>query len=321
MGRYIKGREMKGLASRILVFAMASVCMLMFDTLAFAAEYYAAPNGTSNGKGTIALPWDIATALQSSKVRGGDTVWLRGGTYGTGGPLVYECSLSGRNDSQPVIVRQYRDEHAQVNGAITVSGSNVWFWGFELTNLNPQRAVSNIDTERPRGIVISAKSVGVKIINMAIHDVGRGGVGGGGNNFEVYGTLFWGNGIDDGSGFRGDAMYVNLWHQPPAPGVTNVIRDNIAFRNFYAGFKVYSEWQDVYMTGTTSRVTSPSTTAPVPLNTKPRVIFSYARKKLVHRFGGCAWWTITPIGHPTAPILTTQSLDASRLRARSAKMP
>lgn len=240
---------MKGVLGRFLLLATATAFLLTSNVLASATDYYASPNGTSNGKGTIASPWDIVTALQSSRVKGGDTVWLRGGTYGTGGSLIYECTLTGRSESQPIIVRQYRGERAQLNGALNVTGSHVWFWGFELTNSSPQRAVSNIDTERPRGIVISAKSVGVKVINMAIHDVGRAGVGGGGNNYEVYGTLFWGNGIDDGREFRGDAIYVNLWHQPPQAGVTNRIRDNIGFRNFYSGFKVYTEWADVYIDG------------------------------------------------------------------------
>ncbi|HWR36961.1 MAG TPA: hypothetical protein VN622_13955 [Clostridia bacterium] len=232
------------------IVAFACLALGLMVQPAHAADYYISPDGKPGGTGTIDSPWDIVTGLRKTgTVKSGDTVWLRGGTYGTGGPLVYSCTLSG-GPSAPVVIREQRGEHAKVNGTINVSGSYIWLWGFELTNSSPQRTVVNIDNERPRGILIAAASVGVKVINMVIHDVGRAGIAGGGNNFEIYGSLFWGNGIYDGKvGPRGDATYLNLWHRSPDAGATNVVRDNIAFRNFYSGFKVYTEWPDVYIDG------------------------------------------------------------------------
>src|SRR5690242_1169364 len=47
-----------------------------------AAEFYAAPNGSSAGTGSIGSPWDLQTALNGpANVQPGDTIWLRGGTY------------------------------------------------------------------------------------------------------------------------------------------------------------------------------------------------------------------------------------------------
>ena len=47
-----------------------------------ATTYYAAPNGSSSGDGSISRPWDLRTALnQPSSLRPGDTILLRGGTY------------------------------------------------------------------------------------------------------------------------------------------------------------------------------------------------------------------------------------------------
>src|SRR4051794_19137990 len=49
------------------------------------AGWYAAPNGSATGQGTINSPWDLATAVKggpnSASVQPGDTIWVRGGTY------------------------------------------------------------------------------------------------------------------------------------------------------------------------------------------------------------------------------------------------
>jgi hypothetical protein len=232
----------------LTVVCLALVCV--FVQSAKATDYYIAPNGSSTGTGTINSPWSISSGLQkTSVVKGGDTIWLRGGTYGTGGSLVYSATVKGSSSTAPVIIRQYPGEHARVNAAISARGSYVWFWGFELTNTSTDRNVVDINTERPRGLLIGTSSTGVKVINMVIHDVGRAGVGGGTNNFEIYGTLLWGNGIYDTTGLRGDATYLNLWQATPSATAVNALRDNIAFRNFYAGFKMYTEWSDVYVEG------------------------------------------------------------------------
>lgn len=218
--------------------------------VAHATDYYISPSGKSTNSGTISAPWDIVSGLQkTSVVKPGDTIWLRGGTYGTGGKLVYTVSVKG-SSSAPVTIRQYKGEHAKVNAALRISGAYVWVWGFEVTNTSTTRNVTDINADRPRGILICTACTGVKVINMEIHDVGRAGVGGGTNTFEVYGSLFWGNGIYDSTGtIRGDATYLNLWQATPDPAAVNLVRDNIAFRNLYSGFKVYTEWSDVYVEG------------------------------------------------------------------------
>jgi len=65
---------------------------LLFALIAFsiglkASEWYAAPNATTNGNGSITNPWDLATAIGDNTypsspnrvVHPGDTIWLRGG--------------------------------------------------------------------------------------------------------------------------------------------------------------------------------------------------------------------------------------------------
>src|SRR3954462_5311802 len=86
------------------------------------ANYYAAPNGTSTGDGSIGRPWSLATALsRSTTIKPGSTLWLRGGTYGSGKTL-FKSTLVG-SSTAPIKVRQYPGEHAKINGGIKADGS------------------------------------------------------------------------------------------------------------------------------------------------------------------------------------------------------
>lgn len=95
--------------------------------LAFRAvggQFFAAPYGSSQGNGTSLRPWDSATALADNTktqnvnnvVKPGDTIWLRGGTYGMG-TNVYFSGLAGTSNN-PIIVRQYPGERAIIDGEI-----------------------------------------------------------------------------------------------------------------------------------------------------------------------------------------------------------
>ena len=115
-------------------------CALAHRT-AIATDFYAAPNGSPSGNGSINSPWDLQTALnQPSAVHAGDTIWLRGGTY-TGH---FTSNLNGTS-STPIIVRQYAGERATIDGnyagnipTLIVDGSYTWFWGFEVMNSDPE---------------------------------------------------------------------------------------------------------------------------------------------------------------------------------------
>ena len=79
-------------------------------------DWYISPTGSPSGNGTIDSPWDLKTALDHPPaVQPGDTIWLRGGTYGYdyGGSWLLESYLSGTVDA-PITVRQYPGESATV---------------------------------------------------------------------------------------------------------------------------------------------------------------------------------------------------------------
>jgi len=211
-----------------------------------ATEFFVAPDGNAAGDGSIENPWDLQTALdQPAAVRPGDTIWLRGGTYGAGGATVFDCRLNG-TEAAPIVVRQYPGERATIDGGIKAdSPQSSWLWlrGFEITNSSAVRTCGPND--RPAGIYGLAR--GLRIINLVIHDVGHPGIGFWspvGDTGEVHGTLLWANGLYDtvtGAGTpadpwtRGSAIYTQN------EVGTRYLTEVICFRNFTCGLKPYTQ--------------------------------------------------------------------------------
>jgi hypothetical protein len=213
-------------------------------TAALAADYYAAPNGSSGGSGSIASPWDLKSALSGSKgIKPGDTLWLRGGKYAG----AFTSNLQG-SSSAPVIVRQMPGERATIDGGnsgggtiFMVKGSYTWFWGFEVMSSDPARVSSQVTswpTDIPRGECVtidqSTSHPGLKFINMAIHD-GRQGVSlwMEAQDAELYGNLIYDNGWDAPDRGHGHGIY-----SQNQTGTMH-IRDNIVSRNFSHGMQIY----------------------------------------------------------------------------------
>src|SRR2546430_11326288 len=101
------------------------------------AAHYVSPTGSAAGDGSSAQPWDLATALAGAagKVQPGDTIWLRGGIYSPGAPLVSTVAgVAGK----PVVVRRYAAGRAVVD-ATALSGDSVrpefFIWRGDCTPL------------------------------------------------------------------------------------------------------------------------------------------------------------------------------------------
>jgi len=226
--------------------------LIIFIALALgsanAAEFYVSPTGLSTNSGSIASPWDLQTALADNSqpanknfsAKPGDTIWLRGGTYGTGGSTLFSCRLRGTEGKQ-MILRGCAGERAIIDGGISGDGSWTTFWGFEITNSSPLRKVQA--AYRPAGINMIGR--GLKAVNMIIHDVGHPGIGfwsGVGDSGEIYGTIMWGNGLYDLS----DPRFPDGWTR--GSGIyaqnqtgTRIISDVVSFKQFTTGFKIYTE--------------------------------------------------------------------------------
>jgi hypothetical protein len=200
--------------------------------------WFAAPTGSSDGDGS-GRPWDLQTALHggNGKVLPGDTIWLRGGTYSNAAPLT--STLAG-TASAPVVVRQYPGERAilDASGAtspvsrgdfLTVRGDYSTFWGFEVMDSDPDRAV---DT-RPNMIVAHASHL--RFINLIVHD---GGIGfytySEPVDIEIYGCVAYNNGWQESVFGNGHAIYAKSTAGPV------YLRDNITFNQFGYGIHIYT---------------------------------------------------------------------------------
>ncbi|HEY9426848.1 MAG TPA: hypothetical protein VIR34_06815 [Gemmatimonadaceae bacterium] len=189
-----------------------------------ARSFFASPSGTTRSAGTIADPWDLPTALSGAggRIQPGDTLWLLGGTYSGR----FTSTLAGAEDA-PIIVRQYFDERATVDGSIGVNGRYTWYWGFEVANTNTgSRDVMGIDSHCP----------GCRFINLVVHDHSGNGLGmwSEGPDQEAYGNIIYNNGFH---GHTADHSAHGIYGQNRTG--TQRILDNILFNQFGYGVHVY----------------------------------------------------------------------------------
>jgi hypothetical protein len=185
------------------------------------ASYFVATTGSSTGDGSATSPWDLATALSGGggKVQPGDTIWLRGGTYRG----QFSSTLTGTSAS-PIVVRQYPGDRATIDGTLFIqSGSNAWFWGFEVMSSAP-------NANGLGGIYHHAPTT--KLINLVVHDASRTGIFSNplSPNSEIYGCLVYNNGT-----------VFNLDHgiYSQNSSGTKLYTDNIIFNNWKYGFHFY----------------------------------------------------------------------------------
>ncbi|HTI05340.1 MAG TPA: Ig-like domain-containing protein [Gemmatimonadales bacterium] len=203
---------------------------------------FVSPAGSSSGDGTMAKPWDLATALSGAggKILPGDTVWLRGGTYNGS----FTSSLRG-TAAAPIVVRQYPGERATLDGtsstSITLNVDGQWtiYWGFEIKNTITTRFSSGL-AARPSGVYVR-NATNVKLVNLIIHDTGHGTyIENTAHSIEIYGWIVYNGGNDNPSRSDGHGIYVRN------DGTTQkVIADNIVFNQFGFGIHSYAESGDL----------------------------------------------------------------------------
>jgi hypothetical protein len=200
---------------------------------AAAAEWHAAANGGADKAGDAANPWSLEHAISAkSPAKPGDTIWVHAGSYGR-----VSCFLRGA-DKNPIRVRCWKDERVtlvqlDINYFTKSDACYTWFEGMEVTNRTPQSG--------PQMCVVMSNSdkncgfnTGMKVINMVLHD-GRMGVQfeGHGIDDEVNGCIIYYNGYEESDRGHGHGIYVQSIKGP------KMVKDNIVFRNFWAGSQLY----------------------------------------------------------------------------------
>ena len=186
--------------------------------------FFAAPNGTTSGNGSINNPWDLETAFsQPAAVQPGDTVYLRGGTYKVPNKVLGFTSKLTGTLGNPIKMMSYPGEWAIIDGNISYSqiknvtiikiiGEYTWYMGFEITNSDTGNRKIDISGSNPterRGEAILDQGFENKIINTVIHDTGAGiSSFSHGENGEYYGNSIYNVGWDAPDRGHGDATYI-----------------------------------------------------------------------------------------------------------------
>jgi parallel beta-helix repeat protein len=208
---------------------------LSFAAPAKPADHFVGPDGTRSGQGTMSSPWDLQTALnQPSSVRPGDTIWVLGGTYRSAISDGFTSHLNG-TAAQPIIVRNYNDERATIDGqkdyaALSVDGSYAWYWGLEVMSSCTARKTAQTTCS----LGVGTYGPGNKFINLVVHDTTQGfsGFNAAPDN-EFYGNLSYYNGFVGPDRNHGHGMYLqNI-------SGTKTVSDNLVFDNADEGIQIY----------------------------------------------------------------------------------
>ncbi|MCY3020838.1 MAG: hypothetical protein NTW87_17615 [Planctomycetota bacterium] len=195
-----------------------------------AREFAVAPSGGPNGDGSKDKPWDLKTALSHpAAVKPGDTIWLRGGTYRG----AFRSDLKGTANA-PITVRACPGESVRIDGSDVARAGGAWlfvacgqwttYWGFEITD-------SSNRAERPAGFDVRGGE-GNKFINLLVHDAGGNGFWGSAVGNELYGCLFYNNGVDS------DLLSHELYTQNADPAKPKRVVDCMFFNSF--GFCIHA---------------------------------------------------------------------------------
>jgi hypothetical protein len=180
----------------------------MTTSMCRASQWFVSTNGSGNG--SFGSPWSLQTALTSSSIRPGDTVWLRNGVYfpvatnvASGGELCWSVGINGTNNNL-ITFRSYTNEWAAIDRMWTYNwqpfaGGYLRFRDLEFYNsLKGNEPVINGYTNGPwqhfawnGGYVANS----IEIINCVVHDVDN--FCGSGIN-SIRGCIFWHVGLSTG---------------------------------------------------------------------------------------------------------------------------
>ncbi|HEX5444052.1 MAG TPA: right-handed parallel beta-helix repeat-containing protein [Pirellulales bacterium] len=216
--------------------------------------WYASPTGLASNPGTLASPWDIASALKNTtQIQPGDTLLLRGGTYACADRSVsskgFGINLQG-SVSAPIVVKPYNNEHVIIDGGLhTYAGQgfdpkNIVIEGLDILvseNLTQTRTSTHAGSDapadliRPWGGIDLLDGQNISIINNTIHDNMQGiGVWRGVQGALVYGNLIYDNGWNAPDRGHGHGIYT----QNNGP-TTDTIADNIFVGNYDNAINAY----------------------------------------------------------------------------------
>ncbi len=207
-------------------------------------QWYVSVSGSPYGDGSAESPWDLTTALCSSLVEPGHTVWIAEGTYQ--GPFAKPAIPSGI-EGKPIIYRSIPGQRVILTAdkmeriVLKNYASFVWFWGLEVT-------VEGTEELGLWGNAVKQEvGRGAKYINMVVHDCpNRSGFYVAGIGAEFYGCLSyrngrWANGLAHGLYCQNRPIDISGSEDLPWMNFFNCV----AFDNFGWGIHSYAEYDNL----------------------------------------------------------------------------
>ena len=157
-----------------------------------AAPILRPPGGAPQGDGSRENPWDLKTALAPAPaVRPGDTIWLRGGTYGDGSHYLREPPGGYGAEGQSRCGRR-RASAPPSTEALPSLALTRGIGGLRLPIPTPTAAPR---ATSPSASILTTAAPGVKLINLVLHDCNQGvGFWTPAENAESYGNIIYYNG-------------------------------------------------------------------------------------------------------------------------------
>jgi len=230
---------------------LMAVPFALLATALSAADIHVAPGGKSDGDGTRAKPYDLATVFAGKGVQPGDTVLLKGGRYdgamtntdkGIPSRVPFEPKLKGSPD-KPIIVTSAPGEWAHLNGTVQITDCDyTHFVRLEIGDLDwdPMQEKHVNDTA-----VNATKGQDVKLVNCNVFG-GTMGIGAwsSARGLELYGNLIhdFGYLVRDPSdpAKRKGRGHGHAYYAQNEDG-TKVFQNNIAYRGCGWNVHIYTQ--------------------------------------------------------------------------------
>ncbi len=203
---------------------IAAVALLLgvLPAVAWAANWFATPEGRPDAKGTRESPWDLQSALDGRQhVEPGDTLWIGKGVYrhpnrrlGSAGYVIH---LAGR-EGRPIAVRAEPGERVTIDGGLTVQVPATWLTirdleilvseNFSMSRTLQEAGSSPLSYNRPWGGLNVYSGRGCQYVNLVIHDNAQGiSFWSGTTDSEVHGCILYDNGWKAPDRGHGHAIY------------------------------------------------------------------------------------------------------------------
>jgi hypothetical protein len=224
------------------------LCIVLVPVEMPAADLYVSTNGIPAGLGTLAQPFDLATALSGGEGQSGDTFWLTGGNYAIGH---IDTKIQGTT-GQPITFREVPGEQARIDGSLTFydSAGNVILRDLEFYSSDTNRVSTETNAGfNPTDITnitgIASYSPNMNFINLTVHDETGEGIyiSETASNNLVYGCLIYNNGWRSPDNAEGHGIYMQGWNGGREAS------QNIVFNNSGDDLHIYDNAADHYLSG------------------------------------------------------------------------